>query len=106
MFRPLTIEHMKGILEIQFEKLGRLLEKQDIYLEMSEDLGNFLIKEGFDLQFGARPLKRLIQKKIMDQLSMALLDGRIKPGMKVRMGVDDRNILIEGEPIEEKEASI
>jgi ATP-dependent Clp protease ATP-binding subunit ClpA len=52
-----------------------------------------LKKEGFDLQYGARPLKRLIQKKVMDGLSMAILEGRVSPGMHISIDLEDQQIV-------------
>jgi len=79
MFRPLTMEDVEGILHIQLNLLRKKLEKQQITFEVSEQAIAYLKQEGFDLQFGARPLKRLIQKKILDQLSIAMLEGKVLP---------------------------
>jgi ATP-dependent Clp protease ATP-binding subunit ClpB len=68
MFRPLTMDDMEGILHIQLNLLQKKLNTQQIALEVTDNCIAYLIQEGFDLQFGARPLKRLIQKKILDQL--------------------------------------
>ena len=72
-------------------------------IELSEECIRFLIDEGFDMQFGARPLKRLLQKKVLDGLSMALLEGRVRPGMFVRIDVKDGAIVFESEKFEHLE---
>jgi ATP-dependent Clp protease ATP-binding subunit ClpB len=56
------------------------LEDQKIHLELTEKARNFLGKEGYDPAYGARPLKRVIQKQILNPLSVALLDGQFGPG--------------------------
>jgi len=93
MFRPLTLHHMEGILNIQFENLRKLLVKQDISFQVSEACVDYLTKKGFDLQFGARPLKRLIQKEVLDGLSVAILEGEISTGMFVEIDADNNKIL-------------
>ncbi len=85
MFRPLTKEHLKGIIGIQINNLKDQLSKQNISIELSERSIKYLINKGYDMQFGARPLKRLIQKKILDGLSISLLDGSVVPGMHVKV---------------------
>jgi ATP-dependent Clp protease ATP-binding subunit ClpB len=92
MFKPLTMNDMEGIIRIQIENLRDQLSRQNISIELTDQSIEFLIHEGFDLQFGARPLKRLIQKKILDGLSIAMLDGRVTPGMQVKVDVENRNI--------------
>ncbi|TFH27962.1 MAG: ATP-dependent chaperone ClpB [Bacteroidia bacterium] len=93
MFRPLTMDDVEGILHIQLNLLRKKLEKQQITFEVSEQCIAFLKKEGFDLQFGARPLKRLIQKKILDQLSIAMLEGKVQPGSHTLIDVVDGQIV-------------
>ena len=92
MFKPLTMKDMEGIIRIQIENLRDQLSRQNISIELSDQSIDFLIHEGFDLQFGARPLKRLLQKKILDGLSITLLDGSVEPGMHVKVDVENRNI--------------
>ncbi len=92
MFRPLGMEHMEGILEIQLNILKKRLQKQNITMEVSDRCIQYLAKEGFDLQYGARPLKRLIQKKVIDGLSVAMLEERVKSGMNVVVDVENKEI--------------
>ena len=79
---------------IQLKNLGKVLQKQNITFETTERLLQYLKKEGFDLQFGARPLKRLIQKRVVDALSIAIIEGTIEPGMHIQMDVDDKGVVI------------
>ena len=97
MFRPLSRESIEGIISIQLNQLAKYLAKQDIKIEVSESCIAFLKDEGFDIQFGARPLKRLIQKSIVDELSLALIKGDIAPGMNVKVDIQDRKVKITSE---------
>ncbi len=94
LFRPLTRESIEGIIRIQLNHLAKYLAKQDIKIEVSESCIAFLKDEGFDIQFGARPLKRLIQKSIVDELSLALIKGDIAPGMSVKVDIQDKKVKI------------
>ena len=89
MFKPLTKDHMEGILRIQMDHLRARLSKQNISIELTDRCIKFLINEGFDMQFGARPLKRVIQKKILDGLSIAMLEGSVIPGMHLKVDEED-----------------
>ncbi len=93
MFRPLTSQHLEGIIRIQLRNLEKLLAKQEITFQASEQLIRFLKTEGYDLQFGARPLKRLIQKKVLDNLSLAMLEGKVTPGMDLLIDAEDNRVV-------------
>ncbi len=94
MFRPLAMEHMEGIIRIQLEILRKLLKKQDISIEVTPEAIEQIKREGFDMQFGARPLKRIIQKKLVDLISMAILRGEVEPGKKVVVDSREGSLLI------------
>ena len=94
MFRPLTKVHLEGIIKIQLQQLERLLKKQEITFETTDRLLQYLIKEGYDLQFGARPLKRIIRKKVTDALSVAMLEDKVKPGMHLSLDVQQNKVTI------------
>ena len=97
MFNPLTREDMEGIIRIQIDRLSEQLSRQGISIELTDRCIKLLIDEGFDMQFGARPLKRLIQKKILDRLSIALLEGSILPGMHLKVDAEDGKIRFQAE---------
>jgi ATP-dependent Clp protease ATP-binding subunit ClpB len=92
MFKPLNMDNMEGIIRIQIQNLSDQLSRQGISIELSDQSIAFLIQEGFDMQYGARPLKRVVQKKILDELSIAILDGKVLPGMHLKVDVEDSNI--------------
>jgi ATP-dependent Clp protease ATP-binding subunit ClpB len=93
MFRPLTTEHLEEIIQIQLGLLKKVLQKQEITFEVTDALIHYLKREGYDLQYGARPLKRLIQRKVLDALSVAILEGTVGPGMHIRMDVKDDQVV-------------
>ncbi len=77
MFKPLTREDIRDIIDIQLRLLKKTLSKQNIELSLTDSCINYLQHKGFDIQFGARPLKRLIQKEITDKISLAILKGDV-----------------------------
>jgi ATP-dependent Clp protease ATP-binding subunit ClpB len=97
MFRPLTTDHLESIIRIQLKHLERLLQKQEITFEVTDELIQFLKEEGYDLQYGARPLKRLIQKRVIDALSLAMLEGKVGPQMHIIMDLKDRKVIFQSE---------
>src|SRR5512142_595425 len=80
VFRPLTREHVGRIVEIQLGRLRKLLEDRRITLELSEAAREAIADAGYDPVYGARPLKRAIQRMIQDPLATKLLRGEFKPG--------------------------
>lgn len=87
MFRPLTAEQIKEIVRIQLANLSETLKSQNISLDVSEDAVEWLAENGFDPQLGARPVKRLIQKEVVNNLSREIIAGNIARGDKVYMDV-------------------
>jgi len=77
MFHPLLKKDIRGIIRIQLRQLKEMVAPSGINLVYTDYLVDFLAENGFDPQFGARPLKRLIQKQIVNQLSKKILAGDI-----------------------------
>jgi len=90
IFHGLGLEQIKAIVEIQVKKLEQRLIERRIELKMTEKAKEWLAKEGFDPSYGARPLKRVIQKEIQDQLAMKILEGKFKEGDAVTVDLDNR----------------
>jgi ATP-dependent Clp protease ATP-binding subunit ClpB len=97
MFRPLLKKEITGIVRIQLENLKRLVGESGIQLQFSEYALEFLSEQGFDPQFGARPLKRLIQKEIVNQLSKRILAGDIDKSKPVLVDVFDNTVVFRNE---------
>ncbi len=87
-FHPLKEEHMLGILEIQLARLQKRLDERELTLEVTDDAKALLSKQGYDPDFGARPLKRLLQRTILEPLSRGILAGDYPPGAKVSAEVE------------------
>ena len=90
IFHSLGLTQIKAIVEIQVRKLEERLSEKRIQLKMTEKAKEWLAKEGFDPAYGARPLKRVIQKEIQDKLAMKLLEGKFKEGNIITADLDDR----------------
>lgn len=78
MFTPLDKSNIREIVGLQLEQLKKLVSKQHITLDATEEAIDYLAEKGYDPQFGARPVKRLIQKEVLNNLSKELLAGKIK----------------------------
>ncbi len=90
VFHRLSRDLLHGIVELQLRALNNLLAQKELRLEASPAAVDALADEGFDPVYGARPLRRLIQKKIQDRLALMLLNGEVKPGDTVHMDLDGR----------------
>lgn len=97
MFQPLLKKQIQGIVKIQLEGLRKLVAENGIGLHFSEYLLEFLAEQGFDPQFGARPLKRLIQKLIVNDLSKKILSGQIDKTKSVLVDVFDGLVVFRNE---------
>ncbi len=97
MFQPLMKDDIKGIIKIQLNELEKLVAKNGIILQFSEYALDYLAENGFDPQFGARPLKRLIQKEIVNQLSKRILAGDIDKEKRVLIDVFDGVVVFRNE---------
>ncbi len=93
MFHPLMRKEIRGIVKIQLEHLKHLVANNGIDLEFSEYAVDYLSENGYDPQFGARPLKRLIQKEIVNQLSKKILGGTIDKNHPVLVDVFDGTVV-------------
>ncbi len=102
MFQPLSKDDLDGIIRIQMNHLVQVLSKQNISLYVTDSCLKYLQSEGFDLQFGARPLKRLIQRKILDELSVAMLEDKVTPDSHIVIDAIDNKIVFR-EPENENE---
>ena len=91
MFTPLTREDVRKIVELQFVDISAKLNEQGVSIEMSEEALDWLSQLGYDPQFGARPLKRVLQRKILNELSKEILMGNIHKDSKIAVKLDKQN---------------
>jgi len=89
VFQPLSREQVSEIASIQFDVLRARLADQDIDIELTADAIDTLVEEGYDPVYGARPLKRVIQKRIENPLAQRILAGDFPPGSTVRITMTD-----------------
>ena len=80
IFHALGLEHIKRIVEIQLQRLIGMVEERGVLVEVSDGAKEFLARQGYDPAFGARPLKRALQKLVVDPLALRLLEGTFKAG--------------------------
>jgi ATP-dependent Clp protease ATP-binding subunit ClpB len=97
MFQPLLKKEIMGIVKIQLNNLKKLVEQSGVQLEFSDYALEYLAEQGFDPQFGARPLKRLIQKEIVNQLSRKILAGDVEKTKPVLVDVFGNTVVFRNE---------
>jgi ATP-dependent Clp protease ATP-binding subunit ClpB len=85
IFDRLTEDDLKKIVEIQLRRLSKRLEQQKITLKLSDSAKELLAREGYDPVYGARPLRRTIQREILDPLSIDILEGKVREGQTVQV---------------------
>lgn len=100
MFHPLMKKEIRGIINIQLNQLKKLVAENGIQLHFSDYAIDYLAENGYDPQFGARPLKRLIQKQIVNQLSKKILAGDINKSLPVLVDVFDNTVVFRSEVLE------
>jgi ATP-dependent Clp protease ATP-binding subunit ClpB len=91
MFTPLSRENIRAIVELQFEGVRKTLAQNGIEINATEEAMDWLAQLGFDPQFGARPLKRVMQKRILNELSKQILGGSIKKDSSILLTLSDKH---------------
>ena len=92
IFDRLSEDDLKKIVEIQLGRLTKRLEQQKITLKLSDKAKAFIAREGFDPVYGARPLKRAIQRSILDPLSLEILEGKLREGQTIQVDARDGSL--------------
>jgi ATP-dependent Clp protease ATP-binding subunit ClpB len=95
LFHKLGREEIGRIVKLQLARLRKLLKDRDLAIELTPEASAFLADHGYDPTYGARPLKRVIQKRLVDPLAIALLEGRFKDGDTVRVDNADGELAFE-----------
>src|SRR5262249_16453298 len=98
VFRSLNEEQIEQITRLLLDRLTRRLRAQDIDLEFTDQAVELLAHEGFDREFGARPLRRTIQRMVENELSRMVLSGQVSPGDRVRVDAVEGELTFEAEP--------
>ena len=93
IFQSLDEEELAKIVDIQLQRLSQRLAQQNLTLEVDSAAKKLLAKEGYDPQFGARPLKRAVQERILNPLAMKLLEGEFKPGDRIKVTAKDDELV-------------
>ena len=99
LFHRLRREDMAAIVDIQFKRLAKLLEDRKISLELDAKARQWLADKGYDPSYGARPLKRVIQKAVQDPLAQMLLAGELADGATIKIGASQGALTINGKPV-------
>jgi ATP-dependent Clp protease ATP-binding subunit ClpB len=87
------MEHMTSIVDIQIRGLLKRLEERKIHVELSDAAKRFIVSEGYDPMYGARPLKRTIQRRVLDPLALRVLEGEFREGDRVLVDVGDNGLM-------------
>jgi ATP-dependent Clp protease ATP-binding subunit ClpC len=88
VFHALEQDHTRKIVDLMLEKVVARLTEKDIHIQITDAARDYLAKEGFDPQYGARPLRRAIQRMVEDSLSEEILSGKVKLGDHVVADID------------------
>jgi len=95
IFHRLTLEQLRQIVDLQMARLRKLLEERHIELELTDRAKEFLAEAGYDPVYGARPLRRAIQRHVQDQLAPLLLEGAFKEGDSILVDGDSAGLAFE-----------
>ena len=104
LFHRLSREQMAGIVDIQLKRLGQLLTERKITLALDDGARAWLATAGYDPGYGARPLKRVIQRQLQNPLASLMLEGKIAEGEVVTVSAGDGGLIINGEPVKAEAA--
>ena len=97
MFKPLTFEEIKDIVRMQFNRLSRVVSDNNIEIKITDKALEWIAKAGYDPQFGARPINRIIQKFVSNELSRQIITGNINNGKQVIINKDGDKLIFESE---------
>ncbi len=95
IFDYLGKPEIKRIVDLELEKVSERLNKKEIEIEVSETAKEFLAEAGFDQNLGARPLKRVIQKQVLDPLSLKIVSGEIREGERIFVDFESGKIIFQ-----------
>ncbi|MQY76212.1 MAG: hypothetical protein GH155_01110 [Spirochaeta sp.] len=93
VFHSLNKVHLNAILEMMICEVQERLLEQNISLEIRKEVKQYLVEKGYDEKFGARPLRRILQKEVEDPLSVQMLKGRFQQGSSIVVDFKEKNIV-------------
>ena len=93
MFEPLTQKDIRGILMLQIRQIEKILEEQGITLSFSDKALEYLGSKGYDIAYGARPIKRLLQKELVNELATKLISGEISRNSSIEIDYKDEKLV-------------
>jgi ATP-dependent Clp protease ATP-binding subunit ClpB len=102
LFNPLGKEQLNKIIDLELAKVMRLLEERKVRIQLTPAARERLLQDGYDPAYGARPLRRTVQRLVQDPLAMRILDGSVLPGNLVLVDVDPNSDSLRFEQVEEK----
>ena len=94
IFQALSQEEIRQIVDLQLIRVIKRLGEKNIKLEFNAKLKNWLAEKGFDPVYGARPLKRVIQNQVLDELALQIIEGKIKPAQKIKLDLEKEKVVI------------
>jgi ATP-dependent Clp protease ATP-binding subunit ClpB len=94
IFKHLDKKSLEKIIDLELSKLGDRLGNKNIAIKVSSKIKKHLAKKGYDITFGARPLKRLIQSLILDELALNIIEGKVKEGDKVSLDISSKDDIL------------
>jgi ATP-dependent Clp protease ATP-binding subunit ClpB len=104
LFRRLAEEHMGAIVDIQMKRLAKLLHDRRMTIELDDSARSWIATKGFDPAYGARPLKRVIQKELQDPLARFLLEGKLKDGDTIKVSTEGGHLTVNGQVVSREAA--
>jgi ATP-dependent Clp protease ATP-binding subunit ClpB len=93
VFTPLTMDQIRKVVRIQFENLRKMLAEADMEAELTEKAIDWIAEKGYDPQFGARPVKRVLQKQLINELSKKILAGEVNKEKKISIDADNNGLI-------------
>ena len=97
MFEPLTPSDIRGILMLQISQIQQMLQEKGIVLEFAPAALDYLASKGFDIAYGARPIKRLLQKELINELATGIISGNVAAGGNILVDVQDGKLVFSGQ---------
>lgn len=93
MFRPLSLDQIRDVVKMQFEHVRNMLIKNDVSITLSENALDYITRKSYDPQFGARPVKRMLQREMLNELSKMILAGKVNRDKPIEVEVDDGRLV-------------